>query len=87
MEDLLQRALYICSEDKNPEETVISKQSEELIRNAIDSLPEKQHIAFTLSKYDEIPQKEIARIMEISEGAVEQLLQRAKINLIICNCV
>ncbi|CCZ07920.1 RNA polymerase sigma factor [uncultured Culturomica sp.] len=81
MEDLLQRALYICSEDKNPEETVISKQSEELIRNAIDSLPEKQHIAFTLSKYDEIPQKEIARIMEISEGAVEQLLQRAKINL------
>lgn len=80
-EDLLQRALHICSEDKNPEETVISGQSEELIRNAIDSLPEKQHIAFTLSKYDEIPQKEIARIMEISEGAVEQLLQRAKINL------
>ena len=37
--------------------------------------------ADTLSKYDEIPQKEIARIMEISEGAVEQLLQRAKINL------
>lgn len=54
---------------------------ERQIRNAIDSLSDKQRTAFVLSRYDELPQKEIAQIMNISEGAVEQHLQRAKINL------
>jgi RNA polymerase sigma-70 factor (ECF subfamily) len=47
----------------------------------LDSLPEKQHIAIVLSKYDDLPQKEIAAIMNLTEGAVEALLQRAKKNL------
>jgi len=52
-----------------------------MVRNAIDNLPEKQRTAFVLSKYDDLSQREIANIMKISEGAVEQLLQRAKANL------
>jgi len=51
------------------------------IKNAVDSLAENQRIAFVLSKYDELSQKEIAKIMVINEGAVESLLQRAKKNL------
>jgi RNA polymerase sigma-70 factor (ECF subfamily) len=51
---------------------------ERIIRIAIDELPEKQRIAFILSRFDDLSQKEIATIMELSEGAVEQLLQRAK---------
>lgn len=77
----LREALCLPCPDNNPQEKLTQDEKSEAIRRAIDSLPAKQHIAFTLSKYDELSQKEIARIMQISEGAVEQLLQRAKINL------
>ena len=48
---------------------------------AIDQLPENQRIAFTLSKIEQLSQKEIADVMKINEGAIESLLQRAKQNL------
>lgn len=48
---------------------------------AIDRLPENQKVAFTLSKIEQLSQKEIAEVMQIKEGAVESLLQRAKQNL------
>lgn len=51
------------------------------LKQAVDSLPENQRIAFVLSKYDDLPQAKIAQIMLLSEGAVESLLQRAKKNL------
>ena len=51
------------------------------IKNAIDSLTEKQRTAFVLQKYEELSQKEIAEIMHTTEGAIEQHLQRAKQNL------
>lgn len=38
-------------------------------------------MAIILSRYEELPQKQIAAIMNRTEGAVEQLLQRAKENL------
>lgn len=65
----------------NPERQLIAAQESKAIERAIDALPEKQRVAFTLSRYDELPQAEIAAIMGISEGAIEQLLQRAKANL------
>lgn len=76
-----QEALHLPDKSASPSERLINQQTAISVRRAIDSLPEKQRIAFILSKYDELPQKEIARIMELSEGAIEQLLQRAKINL------
>ncbi len=65
----------------NPERQFIATQEREAIEQAIDALPENQRVAFTLSRYDELPQAEIAVVMGISEGAIEQLLQRAKANL------
>lgn len=79
--ELFQQVLHLPDKSPSPEEQLIGKQTATLFRNALDSLPEKQKRAFILSKYDELPQKEIARIMNLTEGAVEQLLQRAKINL------
>lgn len=52
-----------------------------ILETALTSLPPKQRTAFVLSKYDQLAQKEIAAIMEISEGSVEQLLVRAKAHL------
>jgi len=57
------------------------EEQERRIAKAIDSLSDKQRTAFILSRFDELPQKEVASVMGITEGAVEQLLIRAKANL------
>jgi RNA polymerase sigma-70 factor, ECF subfamily len=67
--------------DTSPEQLLIDDERNKQLYKAIDSLPENQRIAFTLSKYDEMSQREIANVMNITEGAVEALLQRAKTNL------
>jgi RNA polymerase sigma-70 factor (ECF subfamily) len=77
----LKALLNISSDEKNAHQRLESDERNKMVRNAIDNLPEKQRTAFVLSKYDDLSQREIADIMKISEGAVEQLLQRAKANL------
>ena len=47
----------------------------------IYSLPEKQKTAIILSKIEDMPQKEVAEIMNLNIKAVESLLQRAKNNI------
>ena len=77
----LSELVQLPSKDKQPE-TIITERSEQtIIQQAMDSLPDKQRQAFVLSKYEELPQRQVAEIMQISEGAVEQLIQRAKNNL------
>ena len=49
-----------------------------ILKKAILSLPENQRIAFTLHKIEELPHKEIARIMDSSVSSVESLIFRAK---------
>jgi len=66
---------------ENPESGMITNEQEAMVVKEIDKLSEKQKIAFVLSRCDNLPQKEIAAIMNISEGAVESLVQRAKANL------
>lgn len=52
-----------------------------ILAAAIDKLPEKQRIAFTLSKYDEMSYQEISIILGVSVSSVESLIYRAKMNL------
>jgi RNA polymerase sigma-70 factor, ECF subfamily len=68
-------------ENENPEYILILQEHREWVQKALNSLPENQRTAIVLSKYDDLPQKEIAEIMNTSEGAVEALIQRAKANL------
>ncbi|MBL7739277.1 MAG: sigma-70 family RNA polymerase sigma factor [Chitinophagaceae bacterium] len=77
LSDLLQ----IASNDRQAETIMTEKTEKAVIRQAINSLPEKQRLAFVLTKYEELPQKHVADIMRLSEGAVEQLILRAKSNL------
>jgi RNA polymerase sigma-70 factor, ECF subfamily len=69
------------SDTENPESILIRQEHSRWIQDALDNLPENQRTAIVLSKYDDLPQKEIAEIMKITEGAVEALIQRAKTNL------
>ena len=71
----------MTSQSDNPEQLLINKESKDRLFIILNSLPEKQRIAFTLSKYDDLSQHDIALVMDITEGAVESLLQRAKANL------
>jgi RNA polymerase sigma-70 factor (ECF subfamily) len=48
---------------------------------AIEGLPNNQKTIFILAHIEELPQKEIAEIMNMSLKAVESVLQRAKGNL------
>jgi len=67
--------------EENPEEIIIKKEHSEWLQKALDSLSEKQHTAIVLSKYEDLSQREISEIMNITEGAVESLIQRARKNL------
>lgn len=57
------------------------KQEAAILFAAIRKLPEQQRIAYSLQKVEGLSIAEIAGIIELSEGAVESLLQRAKNNL------
>ncbi|TAH18662.1 MAG: RNA polymerase sigma factor [Cytophagales bacterium] len=52
-----------------------------ILLKAIYQLPEKQKIAFILSKLEELSYQEISQVMETSISSVESLLFRAKQNL------
>lgn len=67
--------------DENPEKDLLNKEAQKRIKSVLNRLPINQRTAFILKQYESLSQKEIARIMKISEGAVEALLQRAKNNL------
>ncbi len=48
---------------------------------AIETLPDTQKTVFVLAHIEELSQKDISEIMNLSVKAVESLLQRAKANL------
>ncbi len=76
--DALRQLFMFEDPQRDPHGLLEDEQRDRAVREAIGLLPEKQRTAFVLSKYDDLTQKEIAAIMHTTEGAVEQLLQRAK---------
>ncbi len=74
------------SDDQNHEPFIKQQPMEEneqklILQEAIDKLPEKQRIAFTLNKIDDFSYLEVADIMNLSHSAVESLIHRARLNL------
>ena len=57
------------------------KENAQYLYKAIATLNENQKTAFVLSQIEHLPQKKIADIMNLSEKAIESLIQRAKTNL------
>ena len=58
-----------------------NKERSVILFKAINQLPENQKTAFLLQKTQDCSQQKISEIMQLSEGAVESLLTRAKSNL------
>lgn len=66
------------SKTDEPEYDLENKQRAIILKEAINSLPKNQKVAFTLSKYEELSYQEIAEVMDLSVSSVESLLFRAK---------
>ena len=66
---------------QRPDHQMEQEEDRKALKQAIDKLPENQRTAFLLSKYEELPYKEIAEVMNTSLSAVESLLFRARLNL------
>lgn len=73
--------IFAASENNNPDKLLENKDRAAILKWAIEKLPEKQSIAFTLSKNEEMNYEEIANILNTSISSVESLLHRAKSNL------
>ena len=65
----------------HPGITLENRENARFLFEAIDTLPYNQKTTFILAYMEELSQKEIAEIMDMSVKAVESLLQRAKVNL------
>ncbi|MEO8759512.1 MAG: RNA polymerase sigma factor [Bacteroidia bacterium] len=73
--------LHEISHFDHPGIELEKKEKANILFKAIEKLPENQKTAFILWHIEELPQKEIATIMQNSVKAIESLLLRAKTNL------
>jgi RNA polymerase sigma-70 factor (ECF subfamily) len=76
-EDGDQRPVDVAEKNPNIEEHLVQEAERDMIRHAIDKLPEKQRAAVLLHKYQELDYGEISKILQCSESALKSLLFRA----------
>ncbi len=72
-----ERPLDVAEKNPNIEEHLVQEAQRDMIRHAIEKLPEKQRAAVLLHKYQELDYGEISKILECSESALKSLLFRA----------
>jgi len=76
-EDGDERTLDVADKHPDIEQHLVEEGRKDMIRHAIDKLPEKQRAAVLLHKYQELDYTEIAKILACSESALKSLLFRA----------
>ena len=59
------------SNDQNPEEELQVKELQEVINTALDSLPERCYMVFSLKRFSALSHREVALKLNISEKTVE----------------
>lgn len=67
---------------KTPEEIFEEKIMEQRILKALNSLPERQRLAFILVKYNGLSYEEAAESLETTVKAVKSLLNRCRVQLV-----
>ena len=76
-EDGKEKRLDVADQRPGIEQHLVEEARRNMIRHAIEKLPEKQRAAVLLHKYQELDYNEIAKIMDCSESALKSLLFRA----------
>ena len=64
-----------------PSEQMLHREETDVVKSAIDALPEQQRMAVVLSRFDGLSYDEIAQVMGCSAKAVKSLLHRARVEL------
>jgi RNA polymerase sigma-70 factor (ECF subfamily) len=67
----------IAGNDRSQLESIEKSEQAELVRRAVDSLPERQRLAILLLRFEELSYKEAAQAMGCSLSALEALVHRA----------
>ena len=67
----------VLSDYKSSDELAVSSDTSHHIQRALCELPAKQRMVFTLKHYEEYKIREIANIMQCTEGAVKKYLYTA----------
>lgn len=65
----------------NPHNAVNYKNVQEVIKDSIKSLPEKQRLVLSLYYYEDLNLKEIGQVLEVTESRVSQLHTQAVIKI------
>lgn len=68
----------LIDEDLSIDDFIIERQQEKQVQKALEQLPERQRAAIILSYYEQCNNQEAADTMELSLGAFQQLLFRAR---------
>lgn len=69
------------TDSKNPEERLAEHQLTHELAAHLEKLTEKERLVISLYYYEELSQKEIAEVLELSEGRVSQLHSQALLKL------
>ncbi|MBO8170722.1 MAG: sigma-70 family RNA polymerase sigma factor [Bacillaceae bacterium] len=72
------KQMTTASFDQLPEQELLRTEREQLVRKAIENLPEKQRSALILREYEQMEYKEIAVILNSTVSSVKSLLFRAR---------
>ncbi|MFH1900680.1 MAG: sigma-70 family RNA polymerase sigma factor [Candidatus Omnitrophota bacterium] len=78
---LLSHSLSRRAGTKSEENTAERKEVAELVKAAVDGLPERQRLAVILHRYDGLSHEQISEVTGWTPSAVESLLVRAYANL------
>ncbi len=79
-EDIYHSAIMTDARNQ-PDILMEKKEQQQLIKKALNLLPDNQRIALTLVTYQELSYDEIADILECTVGAVKSLIHRARQNM------
>ncbi len=71
-------ALYVPSNDPEPLDTVLQGEQSDMVRNLLNTLPEKYRSVTVLRYYNDLSYDEIANMTGLTESAVKTQLHRAR---------
>ncbi len=69
---------FVADERRNAEEQMYQDETQRVLEQAIQSLPDRQRAALNLCFYEGLSNKEAAEVLEVNLKALESLLMRAK---------
>jgi RNA polymerase sigma factor for flagellar operon FliA len=65
----------------NPQSYLLGSELRDILKNAVDDLPEKERLVLSLYYYEELTMKEIGAIMSLTESRVCQLHSKAMLRM------